>query len=167
MARSSRGPGHRPLTPVTRVRIPYALPSWPLSPKQEVIATQNGGLAVDFEPVGRDHDLAQPRSDGEPLLRPGESMTEAVDRHQWVFKARFRRSAFGRRSQPAIQRVKEAVAEIKEIRRKDAALAAEGAIVFFERISPALEHVDSSSGAIGTAVNRAIANWFRSWRPLR
>jgi len=36
-------------------------------------------------------------------------------------------------------------------------LAAEGAVAFIERISPALEQVDSSSGAIGTAVNNAIA----------
>ena len=35
--------------------------------------------------------------------------------------------------------------------------AAEGAIGLLERISPALERVDSSSGAIGGAVNRTIA----------
>jgi hypothetical protein len=40
----------------------------------------------------------------------------------------------------------------------DAALAAGGAIAFLERISPALEQVDSSSGAIGNAVNGAIAD---------
>jgi hypothetical protein len=53
--------------------------------------------------------------------------------------------------------VKEAVTEIKKVARKDAVLAAEGAVAFIERISPALEQVDSSSGAIGTAVNNAIA----------
>ncbi|MHB8508959.1 MAG: hypothetical protein ACYDGR_09990 [Candidatus Dormibacteria bacterium] len=36
------------------------------------------------------------------------------------------------------------------------ALAADGAVALLERISPALEQVDSSSGAIGTAVNNAI-----------
>ncbi len=36
-------------------------------------------------------------------------------------------------------------------------LAAEGAVTLLERLSPALEHVDSSSGAIGVAVNLAIA----------
>ena len=75
----------------------------------------------------------------------------------WEFKPRFRRRAFGWRSQPAIQRVKEAVAEIKKVARTDAALAAEGAVGFIERLSPALENVDSSSGAIGSAVNNAIA----------
>jgi len=76
--------------------------------------------------------------------------------HKWLFKARFRRHAFGWRSQPAIKRIKEAVAEIKKVARANKLLAAEGAVVFLEKLSPALEHVDSSSGAIGAAVNHAI-----------
>jgi len=75
---------------------------------------------------------------------------------KWGFKARFRRRAFGWRSQPAIKRIKEAVSEIRRAARSDELLAAEGAVVFLERLSPALENVDSSSGAIGTAVNNAI-----------
>jgi hypothetical protein len=77
--------------------------------------------------------------------------------HKWQFKSRFRRHAFGWRSQPAIKRVKEAVSEIRKVARNNKVLAAEGAVVFLERVSPALEQVDSSSGAIGTAVNNAIA----------
>jgi hypothetical protein len=77
--------------------------------------------------------------------------------HKWAFRARFRRHAFGCKSQPAIKRIKEAVSEIKKVARKDKLLAAEGAVLFLEKVSPALEHVDSSSGAIGTAVNNAIA----------
>lgn len=80
-----------------------------------------------------------------------------VERRAWRFRARFRRHAFGWRSQPAIQRVKEAVAEIKAISRTDAIGAAEGAVLLLERLSPALENIDSSSGAIGAAVNAAIA----------
>jgi hypothetical protein len=76
--------------------------------------------------------------------------------HKWNFAARFRRNAFGWRSQPALTRVKEAVAEIKKTARKDPVLAAEGAVLFLEKVSPALSHVDSSSGAMGTAVNNAI-----------
>ncbi len=76
--------------------------------------------------------------------------------HRWEFKPRFRRGAFGWKSQPAIQRVKQAVAEIKRVARTDPVLGADGAVSFIERISPALEHVDSSSGAIGTAVNNAL-----------
>lgn len=52
--------------------------------------------------------------------------------------------------------MKEAVAEIKAAARKDSLLGAEGAVLFFEKVSPALEHVNSSSGAIGTAVNNAV-----------
>jgi len=76
--------------------------------------------------------------------------------HKWNFAARFRRNAFGWRSQPALARVKEAVAEIKKTARKDPVLAAEGTVLFLEKVSPALAHVDSSSGAIGSAVNNAI-----------
>ena len=75
---------------------------------------------------------------------------------RWQFAGRFRRNAFGWRSQPAIQRVREAVSEIKKAARRDPLLAAEGAVLFLEKVSPALEHIDSSSGAIGTAVNHAI-----------
>jgi hypothetical protein len=38
-----------------------------------------------------------------------------AEAHKWEFKARFRRHAFGWKSQPAIQRVKQAVAEIKKV----------------------------------------------------
>lgn len=77
-------------------------------------------------------------------------------KHTWTFRARFRRHAFGWRSQPAINRIKEAVSEIKKTARKDPILGGEGAVLFLERVSPAIEQVDSSSGAIGTAVNNAI-----------
>jgi hypothetical protein len=76
--------------------------------------------------------------------------------HKWQFAQRFRRHAFGWRSDVPIQRIKEAIAEIKQVARTDAVIAADGAVKFLEKVSPALEHVDSSSGAIGTAVNRAI-----------
>jgi hypothetical protein len=76
--------------------------------------------------------------------------------HKWQFSARFRRHAFGWRSDTPIQRIKEALAEIKQVARKEPVLAAEGAVTLLEKLSPALEQVDSSSGAIGTAVNRAI-----------
>jgi len=78
-------------------------------------------------------------------------------RHKWAFTSRFRKQAFGwRGSATAVQRVKEAVAEIKAAIRKDALLGAEGAVLFLEKVSPALEQINSSSGAIGTAVNNAI-----------
>jgi hypothetical protein len=80
----------------------------------------------------------------------------AVPKHTWVFAARFRAGAFGWRSEPAITRIKEAVTEIKATAKKDPILGAEGAILFLQKLSPALQNIDGSSGAIGTAVNRAI-----------
>lgn len=83
-------------------------------------------------------------------------MTEAQG-YRWEFKGQFRRHSLGWRPRPAVQRVKQAVAEIKKVARRDQVLAADGAVTFLERVSPALEHVDSSSGAIGTAVNHAVS----------
>lgn len=94
-------------------------------------------------------------------------MTNLRPRHTWEFRARFRRHAFGWRSQPAVQRVKQAVSEIKAVARRDQVLAADGAVAFLERVSPALENVDSSSGAIGTAVNNAIGELVRIARATR
>lgn len=81
---------------------------------------------------------------------------EALTKHTWQFAPKFRRGAFGWRSDLPIQRVKEAVSEIKAMARKDPVRAAEGAVILLKKLSPALEQVDSSSGAIGSAVNRAI-----------
>jgi hypothetical protein len=79
-----------------------------------------------------------------------------TESHRWQFKPRFRRHAFGWRSPPAILRIREAVSEIRKAARVDPVLGAEGGVTLLERLSPALEHVDSSSGAIGTAVRNAI-----------
>jgi hypothetical protein len=76
--------------------------------------------------------------------------------HKWQFSARFRRNAFGWRSDAPIQRIKEALTEIKQVARKEPVLAAEGAITLLAKLSPALEQVDSSSGALGSVVNKAI-----------
>ena len=79
-----------------------------------------------------------------------------MTKHTWQFAPKFRRSAFGWRSDLPIQRIKEAVSEIKAMSRKEPVLAAEGAVILLEKLSPALEQVDSSSGTIGSAVNRSI-----------
>ncbi len=76
--------------------------------------------------------------------------------YKWQFAPRFRRNAFGWRSDTPVQRIKEALSEIRLVARKEPILAAEGAIVLLEKLSPALMNVDSSSGALGSMVNRAI-----------
>ncbi len=79
------------------------------------------------------------------------------DGHQWQFPTRIRPKSFSwKSSRLAVQRIKEAVTEIKSVARKDPVCAAEGAVRLIERLSPALEHVDSSSGSLGSAVNTAI-----------
>lgn len=76
--------------------------------------------------------------------------------YKWQFAPRFRRAAFGWKSTTPIQRIKEALVEIKAIAKKEPILAADGAVLFLEKRAPAIEQVDSSSGGIGSAVNRAI-----------
>lgn len=74
--------------------------------------------------------------------------------HKWAFKARFRARAFGwRGSRLAIERLKQAVSEIRAVARRDPILAADGAVSLTERLWPAFEHIDTSSGALGGAVN--------------
>lgn len=74
--------------------------------------------------------------------------------HKWAFKARFRARAFGwRGSRLAIGRLKQAVSEIRAVARRDPILAADGAVSLMERLWPAFEHIDTSSGALGGAVN--------------
>ena len=64
--------------------------------------------------------------------------------YEWAFAPRFRRHAFGWRPQPAVQRVREATAEIQKVARKDPALAAAGAALFLEKVSPAGQGLISS-----------------------
>ncbi len=77
--------------------------------------------------------------------------------HKWQFAARFRACAFGwRASRLAAQRLKEAVSEIRKVGRGDPVLAAEGAIKLIEKLWPALQQIDTSSGLLGGAVNGAV-----------
>jgi len=77
--------------------------------------------------------------------------------YKWIFPARFRASAYGwKSSKLACQRVREAVSEIKKVAKKEPVAGAEGAVRLVEKIWPALQHVDSSSGALGSAVNKAL-----------
>ena len=75
----------------------------------------------------------------------------------WTFRSRLRRSAFGwRGTKPAIARIDEALTEIRVVTRDNPTLAAEGAVLFLEKISPAVRDVDSSSGALGSATYSAV-----------
>jgi len=74
-----------------------------------------------------------------------------------IFPARFRAGAYSwKASRLACQRLPEAVSEIRKIAKKDPILGAEGAIRLIEKLWPALEHIDTSSGALGSTVYKAL-----------
>lgn len=76
----------------------------------------------------------------------------------WAFARRFRRGGFGwRAGRLACERIAEALAEIRAVARHDSLHAADGAVRFLVKLSPALEQVDSSSGALGGACRRRRA----------
>jgi hypothetical protein len=74
-------------------------------------------------------------------------------KYTWTFKARLRTRAFGwRGSHLACQRLKDAVTEIKKVARKEPVSASDGVVSLMERIWPAFQDIDTSSGALGGAV---------------
>jgi len=74
---------------------------------------------------------------------------------QGTFRNRLRTRTFGwKGSQLAIQRIKEAVREIRKV--KAPIRCAEGAILLLGRLWPTLQKVDSSSGSLGNAVGDAV-----------
>lgn len=75
----------------------------------------------------------------------------------WAFRTRLRRGAFGwKASRLAIDRMHEALIEIRAAARIDPARAGEGAVLLLEKLSPALCQIDSSSGALGNATHAAV-----------
>lgn len=89
--------------------------------------------------------------------RAGE-LGGTANKPQWRFRSHFRRAAFGwRGGRLAASRIGQALAELRAAARRDPVLGAEGAVLFLEKLSPALCEVDDSSGALGGAVRAAIA----------
>jgi hypothetical protein len=77
--------------------------------------------------------------------------------HKWTFKSRFRANAYGWKGTAlATKRLREAISEIKKVAKSDPITAADGAVGLMERIWPALQAIDSSSGALGGAVYRTL-----------
>lgn len=78
--------------------------------------------------------------------------------HRWTFPRSIRPNAFGwRSSKLAASRLREAMAEVRAVARLDPVLGADGAVGLLERIGPAFEGIDTSSGSLSTATNRAVA----------
>ncbi|MFT5524214.1 MAG: tetratricopeptide (TPR) repeat protein [Pirellulaceae bacterium] len=77
--------------------------------------------------------------------------------HRWTFKSHFRAKAYSWKSSSlASKRLREAVSEIKKVKRTDPILAVEGCVDLIERLWPALEAIDTSSGMLGNAVYRTL-----------
>ena len=77
--------------------------------------------------------------------------------HAWAFRAGLRRNAFDwSGTRKAIERLHEAVGEIERVARTDSALAGEGAVLLLEKLSPAVNQIDSSSGALGSATTGVV-----------
>ncbi|MBN1602164.1 MAG: hypothetical protein JW915_11175 [Chitinispirillaceae bacterium] len=77
--------------------------------------------------------------------------------HTWEFTKYFRTNAYGWKGTAlASKRIKAAIKEINAVAKKEPTIAAEGAVIFIEKCWRAIEHIDSSSGAIGTAVGNAV-----------
>ena len=85
-------------------------------------------------------------------------MPKKNSKHKWEFKKFFRAGAYSWKGTAlASKRIKSAVKEIKNVAKKDSVTAAEGAVAFIEKCWRAIEHIDSSSGAIGIAVSNALS----------
>jgi hypothetical protein len=76
---------------------------------------------------------------------------------KWEFKSKFRASAYGwNGSRLAIERLKGAAAEIRLVAKSDPVLAGDGVVSLAERVWPAFQAIDTSSGALGSAVFRTL-----------
>lgn len=97
--------------------------------------------------------LSLPQNGSEDMPECLQSMAA---KHKWTFKTRFRSRTFGwRGSHLACQRLKEAVAEIRKVAKVDPVAAGDGIVSLMERIWPAFQDIDTSSGALGSAVQWA------------
>jgi len=76
---------------------------------------------------------------------------------KWQFKTKFRTRAYGwSGSKLAISRLKEAAAEIRSVAKSDPVTAGDGIVSLMERIWPAFQDIDTSSGALGSAIARTL-----------
>ncbi len=76
---------------------------------------------------------------------------------KWEFRSKFRTNAYGwRGSSLAISSLKHAVAEIRAVAKLNPVLASDGIVTLAERIWPAFQGIDTSSGALGSAIYRTL-----------
>ena len=66
----------------------------------------------------------------------------------------------------AITASHDVVSDILCVARRDAALSAEGAVIFLKKVPPTVCNVDSSSGTLGSATYSALASVELHFRSL-
>ena len=77
--------------------------------------------------------------------------------HKWALKPAMHAGLYTWRSAAkAVERLKSATSEIKAVNRADPIAAADGVVALAERIWPAFEHIDTSSGSLGGVVYRTL-----------
>jgi hypothetical protein len=80
-----------------------------------------------------------------------------AEARKWEFKSKFRANAYGwSGSRLAIDRLKAAASEIKSVAKSNPIIAGDGVVSLAERIWPAFQGIDSSSGVLGSAVFRTL-----------
>lgn len=86
----------------------------------------------------------------------------------WAFTKRFRRRGFGwRGSRLASERIAEALAEIHAVARHGPLHAADGAVGFLVKLSPALEQVDRLLTDLIATTPGEESKWFAMAKTLK
>lgn len=93
--------------------------------------------------------------------------TKSKNAHKWIFPSRFRAKAYSWKSSAlAGKRIGEAVSEISKTVKTAPHTAGEGVVLFLEKLVPAIEGIDSSSGSLGNATNKAVLQLTQVFKSL-
>ena len=92
---------------------------------------------------------------------------KAKSAHKWIFPSRFRAKAYSWKSSAlAGKRIGEAVTEVSKVAKTGPHAAGEGVVLFLEKLVPAIESIDSSSGSLGNATNKAVLQLTQLFKSL-
>ncbi len=95
-------------------------------------------------------------------MRGDRGISTSSDKFSHLIARAYCPHAYGwRGSALASQRLREAVSEIKTVAKSDRVLAGEGVVSLMERLWPARELIDTSSGALGGAVHHTLGDLIR------
>ncbi len=87
---------------------------------------------------------------------PDQTPANTDTRHVWAFEQHFGTGALSQRKELATEHIEHAVIEIKRTAETDELLAAEGAVLFLERLSPRIDQIEGTAWKVNTSVFRAV-----------